>query len=86
MVYELSSSPPQPRRDPDASGHRPALPDGHPCIGIYILSEFLFLGRLGRGNGVGHDRFRAVFEGQEKLGAGNLQFILNALRHRKYLY
>ena len=63
--YEFSPPPSQPWLDPDATGHYPALSDGHPRVGFNLLSEFLFLGRIGDRAGIGHDRVCNVVEGEE---------------------
>ncbi|HSK89363.1 MAG TPA: ABC transporter ATP-binding protein [Anaerolineales bacterium] len=52
----------QPRPGPDAPRHSPALPDGHQSARVDLLPELLFVGRLGCGFIVWHDRLCDVVE------------------------
>ena len=63
---ELSPLPSHPWRDSDAIGHCPALLNGHPCVGVHVLSEFLFVGRIGGGTGIGYDWICDVLEKQKR--------------------
>lgn len=47
---------------PYAVGRDPALFDGHPRAHVNILFEFLFLGGVGGGTCIRHDRIRHVYQ------------------------
>ena len=60
-----SAPPPQPGRVPNAPGHYPALLDGDPRVGVHVLFELLFVGRICGGIVVRDDRICSVFENKE---------------------
>ena len=64
---DKSPLPPQPWPGPHVSGRDPALFDGHPRIGVHVLLEFLFMGRIGGRLVVRHDRVCDVYESEEGL-------------------
>ena len=72
---ELSPLPSHPWRDSDAIGHCPALLNGHPCVGVHVLSEFLFMGGIGGGAGIGHDRVRDILKNEERIEKSDAGFL-----------